>query len=198
VIFETGRRRTPRTTIKSCGYGSRVCAHRRCRAAELARDDSGGRVMQFHFHVALAHALAFSRRISRPSYPNSSPSQDRGRREDRALAAPMVACKKARGSHHRFSRDNPAFPAQWLYGLLRALPGDRLSCPRRPRARRTASLASAPGCQDHTTSPCVSMLFVGANDHAATRYAHRIPLPTSVTIAIRPSVAEAGRAEISF
>src|ERR1700750_772542 len=28
----------------------------------------------------------------------------------------------------------PAFPAQWLYGLLRALPGERLSCLRRLRA----------------------------------------------------------------
>src|SRR5213596_1286059 len=27
----------------------------------------------------------------------------------------------------------PAFPAQWLYGLLRALPGERLFCLRRPR-----------------------------------------------------------------
>src|SRR5204862_6800916 len=26
----------------------------------------------------------------------------------------------------------PAFPAQWLYGLLRALPGERLFCLRRP------------------------------------------------------------------
>jgi hypothetical protein len=25
----------------------------------------------------------------------------------------------------------PAFPAQWLYGLLRALPGERLFCNRR-------------------------------------------------------------------
>jgi hypothetical protein len=28
-------------------------------------------------------------------------------------------------------RRHPAFPAQWLYGLLRALPGERLSCHRR-------------------------------------------------------------------
>jgi len=29
----------------------------------------------------------------------------------------------------------PAFPAQWLYGLLRALPGERLFCLRRRRDR---------------------------------------------------------------
>ena len=26
-------------------------------------------------------------------------------------------------SHHRFNRNVPAFPAQWFYGFLRALPG---------------------------------------------------------------------------
>ena len=31
------------------------------------------------------------------------------------------------------SGNTPAFPAQWLYGLLRALPGERLSCHRRPQ-----------------------------------------------------------------
>jgi hypothetical protein len=27
-------------------------------------------------------------------------------------------------SHHRYTGVNPAFPAQWFYGLFRALPGD--------------------------------------------------------------------------
>jgi hypothetical protein len=31
--------------------------------------------------------------------------------------------KNAGGRYHRFSQDIPAFPAQWLYGLLRVLPG---------------------------------------------------------------------------
>jgi hypothetical protein len=26
--------------------------------------------------------------------------------------------------NHRYSRDIPAFPAQWFYGFLRALPGE--------------------------------------------------------------------------
>src|SRR6185437_8533904 len=39
----------------------------------------------------------------------------------------------------------PAFPAQWLYGLLRALPGERLSCHRRLReASLLSDLAPAP------------------------------------------------------
>src|SRR5258708_17825824 len=33
-------------------------------------------------------------------------------------------CAKKRTRAYRFSGGNPAFPAQWLYGLCRALPGD--------------------------------------------------------------------------
>ena len=34
-------------------------------------------------------------------------------------------CAKKRTRAYRFSGGAPAFPAQWLYGLLRALPGDQ-------------------------------------------------------------------------
>ena len=47
----------------------------------------------------------------------------------------------------------PAFPAQWLYGLLRALPGERLSCLRHSRKLAFANLAPAPRRPNHTTSP---------------------------------------------
>ena len=33
---------------------------------------------------------------------------------------------------YRFSRNSPAFPTQWLYGLLRALPGERAFLPPSP------------------------------------------------------------------
>ena len=41
---------------------------------------------------------------------------------------------KKRTRAYRYRRSIPAFPAQWLYGLLRALPGERLFCHRRPRS----------------------------------------------------------------
>src|SRR3954462_14103575 len=50
----------------------------------------------------------------------------------------------------RYSRDIPAFPAQWLYGLYVLSPGSGLSCPRcglgltSPRSARVA----APGPHD--------------------------------------------------
>jgi hypothetical protein len=34
--------------------------------------------------------------------------------------------KAKRTRAYRFSGGSPAFPAQWFYGLFRALPGDRL------------------------------------------------------------------------
>jgi hypothetical protein len=38
---------------------------------------------------------------------------------------PQPVCEKnAHGSHHGCAGNHPAFPAQWFYGLLRALPGD--------------------------------------------------------------------------
>jgi hypothetical protein len=57
-----------------------------------------------------AHGRSFSRRVSRPSLAGRSPSKPRGRRECRALASPMAACNKARGSHHRFSRTSRHSP----------------------------------------------------------------------------------------
>src|SRR5438876_4854035 len=52
--------------------------------------------------------------------------RNRGRRECRVRAAPAVSCAKVRKKAHtsiQGSGNTPTSPAQWLYGLLRALPG---------------------------------------------------------------------------
>src|SRR5262249_9255014 len=68
--------------------------------------------------------------------------------------------RKAGGSHHRFSLIIRHSLRDGLR-LIRDLPRDRLSCPCRPRARQSiATLASAPGCQDHTTSPSARYAIV--------------------------------------
>src|SRR3954451_22652592 len=63
-----------------------------------------------------------------------APLPKRGRRESRALTAPVDPVRRSTrasrvpkhtGTHYRYSRDIPTFPAQWLYDLLRALPGER-------------------------------------------------------------------------
>jgi hypothetical protein len=88
----------------------------------------------------------------------------RGRRESRAPIAPAVVRTKSARVDHRFNRIVPAFPARMGYGLLRALPGDRLVCHRRfadhrripnpvGRTHLSQNLTPASGRQDHTTSP---------------------------------------------
>jgi hypothetical protein len=62
-------------------------------------------------------------------------------------------------------------------------PATGLSCHRRPRKSPSANLTPASGRQDHTTSPSASSALV-----RSTIRVHRIPPPTSVTIAKRPSV----------
>src|SRR5215470_13050615 len=69
-----------------------------------------------------------------------------------------------------------------VYGLLRALPGVHDLLVTVVRRSSPATLASAKGCQDHTTSPSATSAFVARADCV-----HRIPRPTLVTIAKRPS-----------
>src|SRR5258707_14619894 len=95
---------------------------------------------------------------------------------------PRMQMKKAHEhSHHGHTGNHPAFPAQWFYGLLRALPGDH-ACLTPSPALLLADLTPALGRQNDTTWPYALALFVNC---AAASTASR---PASVTIAIRPSV----------
>jgi hypothetical protein len=86
----------------------------------------------------------------------------------------------------RSHRNHPAFPTQWFYGFLRALPGDRLVDTVTGEVT-SANLTPAPRRQDHTTSPSASAPFVkGASASTASR-------PAFVTIASRPSVGTGRR-----
>src|SRR5258705_7040164 len=68
-----------------------------------------------------------------------------------------LACKiaKKRTRAYRFSGGNPTFPAQWFYGLLRALLGDQ-ACLTPSPALLIADLTPASGRRNHTTSPYAS------------------------------------------
>src|SRR5258707_15411045 len=94
---------------------------------------------------------------------------------------PRVRNKKAHErNHHGHTGNHPAFPAQWFYGLLRALPGDQ-ACLTPSPALLITDLTPALGRQNDTTWPYASALFVNC---AAASTASR---PASVTIASRPS-----------
>ena len=56
------------------------------------------------------------------------------------------------------SWNTPAFPAQWLYGLLRALPGERLFCLRRRRDTALDPTGSMRNC-DQINSTGKSLLI---------------------------------------
>ena len=93
---------------------------------------------------------------------NVGASENRGRRECRAHDAPQPRGRKKKGTRAkspRSHRNNPAFPAQWFYGVLRALPGDQ-ACLTPSPALPIADLTPASGRQNDTTWPYASASFV--------------------------------------
>src|SRR5881227_2022798 len=76
------------------------------------------------------------------------------------------------------SGNTPTSPAQWLYGLLRALPGERAFLPPSPlRSSLLKNLAPASRRQDHTTSPYALAFSSGA----------KIAPDAKASIAFRPT-----------
>src|SRR5258706_13930787 len=105
--------------------------------------------------LAARGARGFARTVRAPI--------NRGRRESRVANAPAASRAKLNKaherSHHRFTGVDPAFPAQWFYGLLRALPGDQ-ACLTPSPALLLADLTPASGRQNDTTWPYASASFV--------------------------------------
>src|SRR6266481_631852 len=84
------------------------------------------RQFQIRLHIPAARcARGFARSVRA--------SINRGRRESRVANAPAASRAKLNKaherSHHRYTGVDPAFPAQWFYGLFRALPGDEFVLP---------------------------------------------------------------------
>jgi hypothetical protein len=96
---------------------------------------------------------------------NSRPLRNKGAGNAGRPMRPAVSCarwSRKRTRAYRSHRNHPALPAQWFYGLYRALPGapgvlatvapERLSLP--------GNLTPASGYQDHTILPYTSGAFV--------------------------------------
>jgi hypothetical protein len=139
----------------------RHCEAQRAEAVQSDALDSG--LLRFARNDGEHHMHSPSRGAWRPSDAAASPLD-----YERAQGRPGAcrphgppAEKKAGGSHHRFGQDIPALPARVVYGLYALSSGTGFIAP--VIARRNASRvrdnacalrrASAPGCQDHTTSP---------------------------------------------
>src|SRR6267142_5516449 len=92
-------------------------------------------------------------------------------------------------SHHRFTGFDPAFPAQWFYGLLRALPGDH-ACLTPSPALLHADLTPALGRQNDTTWPYASASFVRLAVARLTPPRPPHPVPRFVTTRDPPLLSE--------
>jgi hypothetical protein len=100
----------------------------------------------------------------------------RGRRESRVRAAPAVSCANMHKNTHtsiQVQRRHPGLPCAMVYGLLRALPGDRAFLPPSP-ARSFAS-------RELDTSVGVSGPhgFTVRSSHARQSQLSRPPHPTA-------------------
>src|SRR5258705_9077118 len=157
-----------RISLRSSGLqilGARF-SPRHCERSEAIHSAVSGEVDCFAA-VAMTgeRAFAFSRRLTPEVcifvWPSS---KSEGAGKTGCLLHPRSRVRFAQTKVHtsiQRSGNTPAFPAQWLYGLLRALPGERLFCLRRPReASLLQDLAPAPRRPNHTTSPYASGAYV--------------------------------------
>jgi hypothetical protein len=94
----------------------------------------------------------------------------------------VQSVESTRVSHHRSTGITRPSLRNGFNGFLRALPGDRALLPPSLTRITPRNLTPASGRQDHTTSPSARNVI-----RLLTCRVHRIPHPTSVTIAIRPS-----------
>src|SRR6266481_9007538 len=92
-------------------------------------------------------------------------------------------------SHHGHTGNHPAFPAQWFYGLLRALPGDQ-ACLTPSPARLLADLTPTMGRQNDTTWPYASASFVRLAIARLTLPRPPHPVPRFVTTRDPPLLSE--------
>jgi hypothetical protein len=145
-----------------------------------------GRVRNSH---AISDAHPRSRGAMRPRFAGkgltlqSEGAGNAGRPMRPIAARAMIVVERTRVS--QVTPESPGIPRAMVYGLLRALPGDRAFLPPSP-AGLTANLTPASGRQDHTTSPSASTLLV-----CSANSVHRIP--PRVRDDLEPPLCEAGR-----
>jgi hypothetical protein len=130
---------------------------------------------------------AFRPRFSKFACPSFKPEGAQGMPGARCTRGLVCqACAKKAHTSIQGSGGSPTSPAQWLYGLLRALPGERAFLPP-SSANNSANLAPASRRQDHTTSPYALAFSSGAKNTPDAKASTASRAPRVVTIMIRPS-----------
>jgi hypothetical protein len=123
-----------------------------------------------------------------PSYVDDCrPQPQEGAGKAGRRLTPMVRVQqKSTRQNHRCSRNRPAFPARMAYGLYVLSPGTGSLAPVLRQRVNALRRASAPGRQDHTTSPSVRTPVVCRRSHV-----HRNP-PLRIVTTRTPLFDEAG------
>ena len=174
---EGGVSSTPRTLDSITNASGILDRPPQCAIAHKADDDT-------------ECASAFSRRSSPEVCIHDGAAQiQRAQGRPGARCTRGLACncaQKTRTRAYRFSGSIPAFPAQWLYGLLRALPSERLSC-HCHHADTSASL-------DASTAASGPHNFAVRISHPRQSWRPRPPqpVPTFVTMANAPLAGQDG------
>ena len=135
----------------------------------------GSWISDFKCQTAAGCASAFPRREWRPGFASLAALEEmraQGRPGARCTRGLVCNCaQKMRTRAYRYRRSIPAFPAQWLYGLLRALPGERLFCHRHRRDTSRQLNASTATSGPHD--------FAVRSSHTRQSQLSRPPHPTA-------------------
>ena len=146
---------------------------------------------------ALRHAFAISPRIfARVLRSNLPPRDQRAQGIPGARCARSLVCKirKHTSIVTTVTPDSPGIPRAMVYGLYRALPGDRAFLPPSPCEKTSARLdisVGISGPHDFAVRGATSLV-------ADIARVHRIPHPTSVTIAQTPLMRGTGYCRYGF
>jgi hypothetical protein len=130
----------------------------------LVRDDGG----MFRFKFQTADTRSHSRGTICPSFAFRFPSKEREQGMPDARCTRGLVCKmheRKRTRAYRFSGGYPTFPAQWLYGLCRALPGERI----RLVTVAAGLIADRPGRIDFATGSLAPATGVGTTRFCRTQ-----------------------------
>ena len=129
-------------TATPCGYGSRIGA----RSARLSETTASLLIQFSNSHKPSRGAI--SPGLCNLVVPPGSEGAGKARRRLRPQHRVQWVDKDAHG-FDRYSRDIPAFPAQWFTAYTRSPRGSGLSCPRcRRETRQRSARVAAPGPHD--------------------------------------------------
>ena len=151
----------------------------------LARND--GVSTGVKFQTARGRASALSRREAPELCVTCRPQREQEGAGKAGCAlhprSRVQTAHRKRTRAYRFSGNTPAFPAQWFYGLFRALPGERAflppSSPGSFASRKLDASVAASGPHDFAVrAACVRLSQAPRPPHPTARF---------VTIASRPS-----------